>query len=113
MRVFKALAAAGLAGSLSVCGGGDGPVEPPTRTLEIVIAGETAHDEVRAMLATLRGRFLPNRVVCHAGPGSDPDLIPLLAQRDAPAGEARAFVCHNYACNQPVSTAEELERELD
>ena len=39
MRVFKALAAAGLAGSLSVCGGGDGPVEPPTRTLEIVIAG--------------------------------------------------------------------------
>lgn len=39
MRVLKALATAGLAGSLSVCGGGDGPVEPPTRNLEIVIAG--------------------------------------------------------------------------
>ena len=39
MRVLKALAATGLVVSLSVCGGGDGPVEPPTRILEIVIAG--------------------------------------------------------------------------
>ena len=38
MRVLKALAAAGLVVSLSVCGG-DGPVDPPTRTLEIVIVG--------------------------------------------------------------------------
>ncbi|MEE8147742.1 MAG: hypothetical protein V3T24_09075, partial [Longimicrobiales bacterium] len=39
MRVLEFLAVTGLVVSLSVCGGGDGPVDPPTRTLEIVIAG--------------------------------------------------------------------------
>ncbi len=39
MKFLKALPAAGLVVALSGCGGGDGPVDPPTRILEIVIAG--------------------------------------------------------------------------
>jgi IPT/TIG domain len=39
LRVPKAIAATGLVVWLSACGGGDGPVDPPTRSLEIVIVG--------------------------------------------------------------------------
>lgn len=39
MRVLEPLALAGLVVSLSVCGGDDGPMDPSTRALEIVIAG--------------------------------------------------------------------------
>jgi uncharacterized protein YyaL (SSP411 family) len=81
---------------------------------EIVIAGEPTRPEVRAMLAEVRGRFFPQRVVALARPGSDTDLIPLLEDR-TPSSEtgARAFVCRNYACQLPVDTAEALAEQLD
>jgi uncharacterized protein YyaL (SSP411 family) len=65
------------------------------------------------MLAEVRGRFFPQRVVALARPGADTDLIPLLEDR-TPASEtgARAFVCRNYACQLPVDTAEALAEQL-
>ncbi|GMR12102.1 MAG: hypothetical protein BMS9Abin29_0290 [Gemmatimonadota bacterium] len=39
MRVLEVLAVAGLIVWLSGCGGGDGPVAPPARSFEIVVAG--------------------------------------------------------------------------
>jgi hypothetical protein len=47
-----------------------------------------------------------------SGPGADADLMPILSEKDAPAGEARAFVCRNYACQAPVDSAEALREEL-
>jgi hypothetical protein len=80
---------------------------------EIVIAGEPGSPPVAAMLKAVRGRFLPQRVVALAHPGADLDLIPLLAERIAPEGGARAYVCRNYACKQPVDTVEALTAQLD
>jgi len=80
---------------------------------EIVIAGEPTAPAVRAMLETVRSRFLPQRVVALAGPNADPELIPLLADRPVPAAGARAYVCRSYACKEPVDDAEALGRQLD
>jgi len=81
---------------------------------EIVIAGEPTSPAVRAMLAAVRGRFLPQRVVALAGVGADAELIPLLADR-APSPEtgARAYVCRNYTCQLPADDAAALAAQLD
>ncbi len=79
---------------------------------EIVIAGEAGEEPVRAMLKTVRAKFLPQKVVALAGADSDVRLMPLLEGRKASRGEARAFICRNYTCGAPVTTAEALAREL-
>jgi uncharacterized protein YyaL (SSP411 family) len=80
---------------------------------EIVIAGRRGDPATEALLAAVRGAFLPQRVVALAEPGADEALIPLLAGRIAAPGEpARAYVCRNYACLAPVSTPDELRRAL-
>jgi hypothetical protein len=80
---------------------------------EIVIAGEATHPAVREMLAVVRGRYLPQRVVALASSQADPELVPLLAERSPSEGGARAYVCRNYTCKQPVDTAADLARQLD
>jgi uncharacterized protein YyaL (SSP411 family) len=80
---------------------------------EIVIAGEASHPAVREMLATVRGRYLPQRVVALASSQADPALIPLLEGRTPSEGGARAYVCRNYTCKQPVDTAADLALQLD
>ncbi|HUR27706.1 MAG TPA: thioredoxin domain-containing protein, partial [Planctomycetota bacterium] len=70
-------------------------------------------ETVRSMLAVVRGKFLPQRVVALASASSDVGLMPLLEGRTAPANGARAFVCRNYACSTPATTKEELARQLD
>jgi uncharacterized protein YyaL (SSP411 family) len=80
---------------------------------EIVVAGEPGSAPTKAMLRTVRSRFLPQRVVALARPGADTELVPLLAERTFPAGAARAYVCQSYACKQPAETPAELAAQLD
>jgi len=68
---------------------------------EIVLAGPPD----AAMLAAIRGRFLPQAVVMraeHAG-------------RELPAidGKPTAYVCENFACKLPVTSAADLARLLE
>jgi uncharacterized protein YyaL (SSP411 family) len=79
---------------------------------EIVIAGNLATSGVRAMLAEIRGTFLPQRVVAWRGPSSDAQLIPLLDGKEPGPHGARAFVCRNYSCRVPAEDARELATQL-
>jgi uncharacterized protein YyaL (SSP411 family) len=82
---------------------------------EVVIVGPSGHAETRAMLGTVGGRFLPNRVVVGvADPDSLPiDGSPLLEQRGMQDGQPTAYVCQHYVCQLPVTTAEALATQLD
>jgi uncharacterized protein YyaL (SSP411 family) len=82
------------------------------RPLEIVVAGDSGHSVVRAMLAEVRRSFLPQRVVALAAPASDRELIPLLEGREPGPGGARAFVCRDYACQLPADGLDELREQL-
>jgi uncharacterized protein YyaL (SSP411 family) len=64
------------------------------------------------LLATLFGRYLPNRVVAGAVEGAAVGL-PLLADRRALGGQPTAYVCRRYACQLPVTDPEALARQLD
>jgi uncharacterized protein YyaL (SSP411 family) len=71
---------------------------------EIAIVGD-----VKAFLPVLRNRYQP-RTVCAAGS----DLrIPLLKERPMLDGKPTAYVCENYACQQPATDPAEFEKQLN
>ena len=58
----------------------------------------------------VRERFRP-RLVLAGGPEGAAEP-PLLAGRTAVDGKAAAYVCENFACQLPVTGAEELRKLL-
>ena len=67
---------------------------------EIAIAGDVHAPVARAALAP----FQPNTVVA-VGPS---DEVPLLAGKQLVDGETAVYVCERFACQRPVTRAEEL-----
>jgi len=83
---------------------------------EIVIAGEKADAEARAMIREVQGRFLPRKILLWNTPPEAKTLhglAPFVAAQAPVAGAAAAYVCENYACRAPVTSAAELGRLLD
>jgi uncharacterized protein YyaL (SSP411 family) len=86
----------------------------PTR--EIVVAGEKADAEARAMVREAIRRFLPRKVLLWNIPEEAKTLhrlAPFVSKQTPLAGSAAAYVCENYACLAPVTSAAELARLLD
>jgi uncharacterized protein YyaL (SSP411 family) len=81
---------------------------------EIVLIGASDLGEVRDLAREVWARYLPNKVVVQAVEGDTrgAELVPLLLERTAQSGRATAYVCENYTCRQPVTSAEELSRQL-
>ncbi len=80
---------------------------------EVAVVGEPEQAATQALLDVLRGHYLPWKVVALARPANhDSDIIPLLAERIEVDGKPAAYVCQNYACQLPVTTAEDLAKQL-
>lgn len=82
--------------------------------LEIAIIGETTASDTQSLRDEVWKRYLPNKVVAQAN-GADQsvaELIPLLRERTMLDGRATAYVCENFACLQPVTSATELAQQL-
>jgi uncharacterized protein len=85
----------------------------PTR--EIVIAGEMSDPEARAMAREVRRRFLPRKVLLWNAPDEAKTLetiAPFVKGQTPRSGRPAAYVCENYACRAPVTSAGELGRLL-
>lgn len=78
---------------------------------EVVISGELSDPTTQALLAALRGTFLPHKVVALADARADVELIPPLEGKQ-PSGSARAFVCQDFVCQAPVETPAAMLAEL-
>ncbi len=74
---------------------------------EVAVAGQGADADVLARV--VREQFRPHVIL--AGGSSDSE-VPLLRGRGPVDGRAAAYVCERFACQAPVSTAEELEAAL-
>ncbi|MDP8955378.1 MAG: thioredoxin domain-containing protein [Actinomycetota bacterium] len=79
---------------------------------EVAIVGAPEEDDTKGLVAELHGRFLPNVVLAVAAPGDDGD-VELLRDRPTRDGKATAYVCERFVCQQPVTEAEELRKQLD
>jgi len=81
---------------------------------EVVIAGDSEAEDTGAMLAALRGVYVPNKVVLLRASEQQPPEITRIAgftEAQTPLKEsATAYICLNYSCKQPTTdTGEMLE----
>lgn len=81
-----------------------------TPSQEVAIVGDFANAATQALLAEVRRSYLPHTVLAAVEPGGEA-MLPLLEGRGMVDGKPAAYVCENYACQLPVTTATEL-REL-
>jgi hypothetical protein len=70
---------------------------------EIVVTGDRPD-----LLEVIRGRYLPGAVVAWGEPFDSP----IWEGRTGTSTTGLAFVCHDYACRAPVSSAEDLAVQL-
>ncbi len=78
-------------------------------TKEIVILGEKGN----ALEREIFDEFLPNKVLVLAENAEDnADFIPLLEGRKMIDDQPTAYVCENYTCQKPVTSASELKKQL-
>ncbi len=85
--------------------------------VEIVVLGDTARDDTRALLRVARASYVPHRVLACASSedagraqGLDPAL--LRARSPGPDGAPQVFVCRGTVCEAPVQTPEALRAAL-
>ncbi len=80
---------------------------------EIVIIGDD-NNERAALLRAVNSRYIPNKVVVISEPNQTEAAaaIPLLRERRMIDGRATVYVCENFACQQPVTTINELNEQL-
>ena len=81
---------------------------------EVAIVGRPGDEDTEVLLAVVRRAYLPNTAVAlrHPEGGEAEEIIPLLRDRTAMEGRATAYVCERFACQRPVSTAEDLAWQL-
>ena len=77
---------------------------------EIAIIGPRSDPRTQALLARVHSEFRPNKVLAFADgvDSSEADAMPLLHGRGMIDGKPTAYVCRDYACEQPVTEPEEL-----
>ena len=84
------------------------------RPVEIALIGDPADERMRAMLDVVRSAFRPRAVVALSPKDADSKATPaLLRTRTLRDGGPAAYVCENFVCTAPVTTAEALAALLD
>ena len=79
---------------------------------EIVIVDSSATSRTGSLLAALKSRFVPNKVVVvSSGASEGAEEVPLLEGRTSVAAPT-AFVCRRGVCKLPVTTPEALLEQL-
>ena len=99
-HAFPALNAAGLL------------ADAPPR--ELVIVGDPKSPPTRDLLNVVNGLFLPELTVILVDGPESPLVrrLPFLTAMRQIKGKPTAYYCHNFACQAPVTTAEELRSLL-
>jgi uncharacterized protein len=84
---------------------------------EVALVGMPDAADTTALLEALRTRYLPRAVVAYRPTGAAGEAaaraVPLLDAREPVSGAAAAYVCRSFACRMPVTTPDDLIRELD
>jgi uncharacterized protein len=77
-------------------------------SLELVLVGEPGVAGYDDLAAEIAKRYSPNRIEARLGPQQRSSL-PLTQGKTALKGQATLYVCRNYACAAPVTTALDSE----
>jgi len=77
---------------------------------EIALVG--SQEQLRPLLAVVRAGYRPFQVVA-AGVADDETPVPLLENRAQIDGKGTAYVCRQFLCQAPVTSPDELARQLE
>lgn len=84
---------------------------------EIVIVGDEKEPEVSSMLKILNSSFYPNSVSVLVSPESEQDelfnIVPFAQNHKKVKDKSTAYVCRNFTCNSPVTSAEDMKNLLN
>jgi uncharacterized protein YyaL (SSP411 family) len=80
--------------------------------LEIVIAGARDAADTLSLERVRERRYLPGAVTIPASGQPPPAAMPWLSAMKARDGKAMAYVCQNFACQEPVGDPDAFERQL-
>jgi uncharacterized protein YyaL (SSP411 family) len=84
---------------------------------QIVLAGDPAAADTRAMLEAVYKSFLPNRVILAAdgaaGQAFLSQHLDFIRGMKPLGGKATAYVCENYACQRPTADIVDLRKQLE
>jgi uncharacterized protein YyaL (SSP411 family) len=80
---------------------------------EVAILGELQNPATQSLIHTIWQKFRPDLVLAASPFPPDEDAPPLLSDRPLLQGQSTAYVCRNFACQQPVTTSEKLSKLLD
>jgi uncharacterized protein YyaL (SSP411 family) len=78
---------------------------------EVAIVGGPVAPDTRALIDVVRTGYRPNLVIA-VSPDPERSSVPLLEARQMRDGKATAYVCHGFACLQPVTEPAELAAQL-
>jgi uncharacterized protein YyaL (SSP411 family) len=81
---------------------------------EIAVIGAQASADTELLVKEVWTHYLPNKVLARLDP-KDQHLageIPLLRDRPQLSGQATAYVCEQFVCKQPVTSASALRSQL-
>ncbi len=76
---------------------------------ELAIAGQFGKTGTMAMLEMAHNRYRPSLVTAV---GLSGDVVPLLADRPQIEGQATAYICRRFICQQPITNPHELDQQL-
>jgi uncharacterized protein YyaL (SSP411 family) len=79
---------------------------------EVAVVGQRHDPRTQAMLDVLYSHFQPHRVVVGMSPEEAGTGIPLLEGKTALGGEPTAYVCRHFVCREPVTSPQDLARQL-
>ena len=76
--------------------------------VEVALVGRVGNDDLSSLARAASAPFVPSLVLA----GGASDDIALLAHRAMRDGRATAYVCRNYACDEPVTDPRALWEQL-
>jgi uncharacterized protein YyaL (SSP411 family) len=82
---------------------------------QVVIAGDPASPDTRALIDVVRRRYMPTAIIVPVDPARREALdrrFPWMASMKEREGRATAYVCRDFACEAPTTKPEELDGKL-
>jgi len=80
--------------------------------VEVAIVGDVGTADFRAMERAVAEQYVPSLVLAGGAPRAD-DSIALLTARAARDGQATAYGCRGYTCDEPAMSSQQLTAQLE
>ncbi len=83
---------------------------------EIVIVGDMTTPSTQEMIRTIRGKYIPNKVLLVKSTGQAGQRLSVVAHFVKPMsvveGKPTVYICENFACTAPATSMADLEKRL-